>query len=243
MDSVRFLIADDHELIRRGLSELIREQPGWEVCATASDGSEALRLAREVNPDIVVIDISMPKLNGLEAARQILRDAPNTRVIVLSMHYSEELLHEIFALGALGYVLKSDAGRDLVAAVDSFRRGKRFVTPSLTDGLVDGYMPATSDSPPAPSPLQSLTTREREVLTRIALGDSNKDIASQLAVSVKTVETHRSRIVTKLRASSVSDLVRYAIPQSPDRTLTLRGSSQNIVHLRTIPPKIGISDQ
>jgi len=211
MPTLRILVADDHEVVRRGLRALLESRPGWEVCGEATTGREAVEKARELKPDLVVLDITMPELNGLEATRQILKALPRTEVLVLTIHESEQVVHEVLEAGARGYVLKSDAGRDLVAAVQALSQHKPFLTLGVTEMMLGAYQkgglpqeePGASHSP--------LSPREREIVQLLAEGRSNKDVATTLNISVKTVETHRANIMLKLNLHSIGDLVRYAI--------------------------------
>ncbi len=209
MNAVRILIADDHEVVRRGIRALLEGEAGWEVCGEAVTGREAVEKAQQFTPDIVILDIAMPELNGLEAARQIRRLTPNTEILVLTMHESDQLVQEVLAAGARGYVLKSDAGRDLVAAVAALCRHKPFFASSVAAVVLDGYL-KTGEGATAAA-VNPLTAREREIVQLLAEGKSNKDIAVSLGISVKTAETHRTNVMRKLDLHSVSELVRYAI--------------------------------
>ena len=209
MSGVRILIADDHEVVRRGVRVLLEAHAGWEVCAEAVDGREAVDKARQCSPDVVILDVGMPGLNGLEAARQIRKALPDSEVLILTMHESEQVIQEVLAAGARGYVLKSDAGRDLVAAVEALSHHKTFFTSSVAEMVLRKFL----DGSPAPQAVESssLTPREREVVQLLAEGKGNKEVASLLSISVKTAETHRTNIMRKLDCHSLSDLVRYAI--------------------------------
>ena len=207
MSTLRILVADDHDVVRRGLKSVLEDQPGWEVCAEANNGRQAVDRARQFKPDVVVLDITMPELNGLEAARQIRRLLPETEVIVLTVHESEELVQEVLRAGARGYVLKSDAGRDLVAAIHAVRQHKTFFTSKVSRI----YSEASLKSEDGESAGRPLTPREREIVQLLAEGKSNKEVADVLSISVKTVETHRTNIMRKLHLHSVSELVRYAV--------------------------------
>lgn len=205
MKSLRILLADDHEMVRHGLRALIEEQPGWQVCGEASTGRVAVAQARELKPDIVVMDFTMPELNGMEATRQICADLPRTQVLILTMHESEELVREMLNAGARGYVLKSDAGNALVDALKALADQKPYFTSKISALVLQGYLnPNTRESP-------TLTPREREIVQLVAEGRSTKEVADQLGISPKTAETHRTNIMRKLNIHSVSDLVRYAI--------------------------------
>jgi DNA-binding NarL/FixJ family response regulator len=206
---VRILLADDHEIVRHGLRRLLETQAGWEICAEAGSGTEAVESARQLKPDIAILDYSMPGLNGAEAARQILAQSPKTEIMILTMHDSEQLLREVLALGARGYVLKSDAMSEMVAAVKSLIEHKRFLSPAASGLAVEGFLRGGTE----PEPAERLTPREREIVRLLAGGKSNKEVAVELDISVKTVEAHRANIMHKLSLGSFSDLVHYAIRQ------------------------------
>jgi DNA-binding NarL/FixJ family response regulator len=208
MKAARILIADDHELVRRGLVAELSQVPGWTVVAAAENGRDAVALEAEHKPDVVVLDLTMPELNGLEATRRILSSDPSARVLILTAHESEQLVREVLSAGAQGYVLKSDAGRTLVAALEALLDGRSFFTSNVARMVLDGYL----RSEPADSGmLQTLSAREREIVQLLAEGNSNKDIARVLDISVKTAETHRSNIMRKMGFASLPELVRYAI--------------------------------
>jgi DNA-binding NarL/FixJ family response regulator len=208
MNSVRILIADDHELFRRGLAAELTQVPGWVVAGEAANGREAVELSAALKPDIIVLDLTMPELNGLEAARRIIAVEPAARVLILTAHESEQLVREVLSAGAKGYVLKSDAGRMLVAALQALLGGGSFFTSNVARIVLDGYL--RSESPDAEAP-DTLSAREREIVQLLAEGNSNKDIARVLKISVKTAETHRSNIMRKMGFGSLPELVRYAI--------------------------------
>ena len=204
----RILIADDHELVRKGLRAVLQSQPGWVVCGEAATGREAVQKALETRPHVVIMDLTMPELNGLEATRQIRKALPDTEVLILSMHHSEQLVHEILTAGARGYILKSDAGDAIVTALASLRQHKPFFTSKVSELLLSSYLDpgrSLAGEPPA------LTPREREIVQLIAEGKSTKEVASFLDISEKTAETHRTNLMRKLGIHSVSELVRYAI--------------------------------
>src|SRR5690349_20631962 len=189
MKSFRILVVDDHQLVRKGVVAAIRdERPEWEVCGEASTGREAVAAAERHNPDVVVMDISMPDLNGLEATRQILKENPERQVLILSMHESEQILRDVLDSGARGYILKSDAGTDLLGALDALQNNKPFFTSKIAEVLLRGYLngPVAGALPGSP-----VSPREREIIQLIAEGKSNKEVATTLTISVKTVETHR----------------------------------------------------
>jgi len=208
MKTARILIADDHELFRRGVKATIDDVPEWTVAAEASDGQEAVRLAGNLSPDVVILDMSMPQLNGLEAARQILAIAPATRVLMLTAHDSEQLVREVLDAGAHGYLLKSDAGKLLITALEALLDDRPFFTTKVARMLVDGYLHGRDASALETA---RLSPRERHIVQLLAEGKSNKEVARTLEISVKTVETHRSNIMRKMGFASLSDLVRYAI--------------------------------
>jgi len=211
MKKTRILVVDDHQIVRRGVVGAIQDaQPDWEICAEAATGRDAVSSAVRLKPDIVVMDISMPDMNGLEATRQILKDNPQTEVLILSMHESEQIVRDVLSSGARGYVLKADAGTDLITAIKALREHKLFFTSRVSELVLRGYLTGSQLEKSDPSGGQ-LSPREREIVQLIAEGRSNKDVANLLHISVKTVETHRARIMDKLDLHSVSDLVRYAI--------------------------------
>jgi DNA-binding NarL/FixJ family response regulator len=209
MSGLRILIADDHEVARQGIRALLESHPGWEVCAEAKDGREAVELATNSKPDIVLLDIGMPNLNGLDAARQILAMSPAIRILILTMHDAEQVVREVLAAGARGFVLKSDAARDLVAAVDALQHRRTFFTTRVTQMVLNGYLHQEKESQPLAKAV--LTPREREVIQLLAEGKTSKEVAVALKLSVKTAETHRTNLMRKLDLHSVADLTLYAI--------------------------------
>ena len=208
MKPVRILIADDHELIRRGLSAQLSHNPAWTVVAEAANGREAVELALRLKPDLIVLDLTMPELNGLSATRRILAENPAARILILTMHESQQLVREVLAAGAQGYVLKSDAGRTLIAALEALLDGRPFFTSKVARIVLDGYLRTPAGEMTA-TPL--LSARELEIVQLLAEGKSNKDVAKVLGISVKTAETHRGNIMRKTGFNSLADLVRYAI--------------------------------
>jgi DNA-binding NarL/FixJ family response regulator len=205
--TLRILIVDDYEVVRRGIRTLLESEPGWEVCGEASTGPGALEAAHRLKPDLVILDLGLPELHGLEVSRRILQHRPETEILVLTMHASEELIRQVLRAGAHGYVLKSDAGEQLVAAVRSLQRHKPFLTTRVTEVVLDGFLKGTADDAVG----EALTPREREVLQLVAEGRSSKGIAARLGVTVKTVESHRASLMRKLHLRTVADLVRYAV--------------------------------
>jgi DNA-binding NarL/FixJ family response regulator len=210
MNKVRILVADDHEIVRRGLVSLIKTQPNWEVVAEANNGRQAVELAQQMRPSIVILDIGMPILNGLEATRQILRENPQTRVLILTITDTDQAVRAVLDAGARGFLLKSDAARDLVSAIDALQYNKTFFTARVAEMVLSGYR-GISGAPKKDLLLPNLTAREREVVQLLAEGRSTKEVACQLDLSVKTAETHRSNIMRKLGLHSVSELVLYAV--------------------------------
>lgn len=208
--NLRILVADDHEVVREGLRALLEKDTGWQVCGEASNGREAVQLVSELAPDVVVMDLAMPELNGVEATRQILRVRPKTSVLILSARQSDDVVREVLEAGARGFVLKTDAAKDLVAAVDGLRLGRPFFSARVAELVVRGYL--KGDTPQSNSvPQVGLTPREREVLQLLAEGRTNKEVADVLGIGVKTAETHRTNLMRKLSVRSLPDLVRYAI--------------------------------
>jgi len=209
---LRILIADDHEVARRGIRALLESHPGWEVCGEAKDGRETVELANSLRPDLILLDIGMPNLNGLEAARQILAISPDAAILILTMHDTDHVVREVLRAGARGFLLKSDAGRDLVAAVEALQQQRTFFTTRVSQMVLDGYL--DRDTPEGGAALDFddvLTTREREVIQLLAEGKTSKEVAVALNLSVKTAETHRTNLMRKLDLHSVADLTRYAV--------------------------------
>lgn len=203
------LLADDHDVVRRGLREVLESRADWRVCGEAANGREAVELALKLRPDVAVLDLSMPELSGLEATRRIRKALPETEVLIFTMHDAEQLVREVLAAGARGYVLKSDAARHLVAAVDALAQHKPFVTSRVAERIEDRLGKGGGDEGAVPG--DPLTSREREILQHLAEGRSNKEVAAALDISVKTVETHRASIMRKLGVNSIVELVHYAV--------------------------------
>jgi DNA-binding NarL/FixJ family response regulator len=208
---MQILIADDHELVRKGLRTVLEDHAGWVVCGEAANGRQAVEMAKKLQPDMIVMDITMPELNGLEATRQIHKALPKVEVLILTVHASEQLVGEVLAAGARGYILKADTSRLLVAAIESLARHKPFFTGTASEVVLGGFLrpgqPVRSESRDLPR----LTAREREIVQLLVEGKSNKEVAVALGVSVKTVDAHRANLMHKLNLHSVTDLVRYAI--------------------------------
>jgi DNA-binding NarL/FixJ family response regulator len=212
MKKTRVLLADDHQVVRRGVAAIVGDAgPDWEVCGEASTGREAVALAASLKPDIIVMDISMPDMNGLEATREILKNNPRTEVLILSMHESEQMVHDVLSAGARGYILKQDAGNDLMTALGAVRQHKLFFTSRVSEVVLSGYLGSGAADSPADGPSSRLSSRELQIVKLVAESKSNKEVAHILNISVKTVESHRAHIMEKLELHSVTELVRYAI--------------------------------
>src|SRR3990172_12442331 len=205
--SITVLIADDHAVMRDGLRSILEREPGLRVAGVAADGREAVREARRLLPDIVIMDIVMPELSGIEAAAQIRDHCESTRVIILSMHSIVEHIFRALQAGAMGYLLKGSAGSEVVEAVRAVRAGRRYLTRKVSDMVVDGYVREHRSS----SPLESLSPRERGVMLLVVEGRSSSEIADALHLSPKTVETHRSRLMEKLGVENVIGVVKFAV--------------------------------
>jgi DNA-binding NarL/FixJ family response regulator len=209
MSKIRILIADDHELIRRGLTTVLAERLDWTIVGEAANGRQACEMAARLTPEIVILDLTMPELNGLEATRQIRAMTPNTRILIVTAHESEQLLREVLDAGAMGYILKSDAGRVLIQAVEALLDERPFFSSKVARSVLEGYLRSSENS--AQTAALALSPRERQIVQLLAEGNNNKEVARTLQLSVKTVETHRSNIMRKMEFGSLADLVRYAI--------------------------------
>jgi DNA-binding NarL/FixJ family response regulator len=207
------LLVDDHPVVRRGIRAIVESQRGMEVCGEASDGREALELVKKHKPDLVLLDLTMPEPNGLEVTTAVREQSPETEVLILSMHFTEELAREVLRCGALGYVLKTDADEELLAAVDHVRRGQPYFTTKLAMAMTQNFLegPAEASADPNGQPGSPLTEREVQVVQLLAEGKSNKEVAAALGVSTRTVESHRNHIMHKMKFTSFSELIRYAI--------------------------------
>jgi DNA-binding NarL/FixJ family response regulator len=210
MPPLRILLADDHTVVRQGLRKVLEARPDWEVVAEAGDGREAVRQAEELRPDVAILDVAMPTLNGIEATRQIARRAPNTRILVLSMYSDEAYVTQILRAGASGYLLKDSADVDLVQAVGAVADGKSFFSPAIARVIADDYVRHLAERGIIDR-YESLSEREREIFQLIAEGKTNKEIATLLSLSTSTVDTHRSRIMEKLDVHSAAEIVLYAV--------------------------------
>jgi DNA-binding NarL/FixJ family response regulator len=209
VDNLRILVADDHELVRQGVISLIRSHPNWEVCAEASNGRAAVEKSKESHPDVVVLDLGMPVLNGLEATRLILRANPRVKVLIFTMADHDRSVRDAFEAGARGFVLKSDAPRDLLAAIQALGSGNMFLTERIAGIILAGYLAHVQTI--TNNETASLSPREREVLQLLAEGKSTKEAAVLLKISVKTAETHRSNLMQKLNLHSIAELVLFAV--------------------------------
>jgi DNA-binding NarL/FixJ family response regulator len=205
----RILLADDHEMVRAGLRSVLEKGPDLRVVAEADDGRKAIRLARELTPDVVVMDISMPEVGGIEATRQIMADVEDAKVIILSMHADQHTVGEALRAGAVAYLIKSGAAKELRQAIDAVLDGRVYLSPSVAAVMVDSYVRRTHGA--GPGAVEKLTPRERDVLKALAEGKTNKEIAADLYISVKTVETHRAQLMEKLNIHTVAGLTKFAL--------------------------------
>lgn len=210
MTVLRILIADDHSVVRAGLRTLLESRSGWTVCAEASDGRDALEKAAKLKPDVAILDIGMPLLNGVDATRRIRLCSPRTEILILTMHESDDLVQQVVEAGAHGYILKDDADRVLLAAVEALRLRKPYFSTRVSSALDSEEFSAPIPDGAKP-PRSRLTPREREILQLLAEGKSNKEVASLLGISVNTAEAHRSSIMLKLDLHSVAELIHYAL--------------------------------
>src|ERR1700747_2666611 len=212
-EQLHILVADDHELVRRGIRGLLRARRGWTIVGEARDGREAVEKANKLKPDVVIVDISMPDLDGLQATRQIREAVPTTEVVVLTMHESDQMVRRVLDAGALGYVLKSDLATHLIRAVNNVSQGKLFLTPRVSDIVLKGFLTNGNQSDPPEHSQVRPTSREVEIIRLLAKGKPNKEIAAKLGITVRTVETHRAKIMHKLGLHSLAELIHYAIRQ------------------------------
>jgi DNA-binding NarL/FixJ family response regulator len=210
MTTFRILLADDHPIFLLGARSLLGSHPGWEVCGEAADGRDAVEKCRQLKPNLVVLDIGMPRLNGIDAARQILRSNPQQRILVLTDVDSEQVIRECLEAGVRGWVFKTDGAQDLVAAVEALEQHRSTFSSRVSDLVLDGYLRRPHGDSAVATP-RALAPREREVVQLVAEGKSSKEIAVMLGLSVKTVETHRSNILIKLKIHSIVELVMYAV--------------------------------
>ena len=208
---LRILIADDHDVARRGIRTLLDNHAGWQVCGEAKDGRETVEMASQLRPDLILLDVGMPNLNGLEATRQILANSPNTLILILTMHDTDQVVREVLRAGARGFLLKSDAGRDLIAAVEALQQKRTFFTTKVSQMVLTGFLNRDEPDQAQNDDASQLTSREREVIQLLAEGKTSKEVAVTLNLSVKTAETHRTNLMRKLDLHSVADLTRYAV--------------------------------
>jgi DNA-binding NarL/FixJ family response regulator len=209
MNTFRILVADDHPIFRFGLCSLLSSHKDWEICGEAVDGREAVEKCKRLKPDLLILDICMPKLNGVDAARQILKNDPAQKILIVTDVNSEQVVQDCLAAGVRGWIFKSDAIDDLTPAVEELQRNKTAFSKLVSDLIMDGYLRGHSVGPTVPK--ARLTSREREILQLLGEGKTNKEISTILNVSVKTTETHRSNMMTKLNLHSVAELVLYAV--------------------------------
>jgi DNA-binding NarL/FixJ family response regulator len=208
---ISILLADDHTLIRQGVRALLEAQPDIKVLGDAEDGRQAVTMARELRPDVIVMDIAMPQLSGLEATRQILRDNPAAKILILSSYGDEEYVHQLTDAGACGYLIKQTAATDLIKAIHEAHKGNAFFSPTISRRLLDYYRGAIVKGRPLRRQVEQLTSREQEVLQLVAEGHGNKQIAAALFLSIKTIEKHRQNLMNKLNIHEIAGLTRYAI--------------------------------
>jgi DNA-binding NarL/FixJ family response regulator len=211
MKKLRILIADDHGLVRRGARAVLSSRRGWRVVGEAANGREAVQKAVELKPDVAVVDISMPELSGVEAVSQIREAVPDTKVLVLTMHESDQMVQRALDAGAHGYILKSDLTDSLPKAVEAVAEGKRFLTPKVSEIVLDGFLSKRSRHRQGERAGARVTTREVEIIRLLAEGKTNKEIAALLGIAVRTVETHRSKIMLKLGLHSLAEIIHYAM--------------------------------
>jgi RNA polymerase sigma factor (sigma-70 family) len=208
---VRILLADDHDVVRRGLKGLLQEYSGWEICGEALSGREAVDLASELQPDIAIVDLMMPDLNGLETTRQIRKASERTQVLIFTMHHNEGIIHDVLEAGARGYLLKSDAERHIVTAVETLLRHQPYFSAQVSETVLEGFLRSGRNRAVIGAAVPRLTPREREVIQLLAEGHRNKKIAQILGISIKTVESHRTTLMRKIGIKSIVELVRYAV--------------------------------
>lgn len=210
MKKVKLLVADDHKIFRQGIKKLLEEEPDLQVVGEAADGRETIKKATELKPDVILMDIAMANLNGLQATKQIKKILPDTKVIMVTMHKNEEYVLQSFQAGASGYILKEGAVEELVSAIRTIHQDKSFLSPTISKTLIDAYL-RKMETGKTETPFDLLTDREREVLQLIAEGYTNREVAKSLFISVKTVEAHRAHIMQKLNIHEIAKLVKYAI--------------------------------
>jgi len=213
VNKLRILVADDHGLMRRGAREILHSRRGWRVIAEAANGPEAVEKARDLQPDVAIVDLGLAELDGVEVIRQIRKAAPDTKVLVLTVHDSDHMIRQALDVGARGYLLKSDFANCLLKAVRAIAEGKCFLTPKIWEIVMQGFLKARSQHPHGKRAGARTTPREIEIIHLLAGGKSNKEIAAQLGISVRTVETHKAKIMLKLGFHSLAELIHYALRQ------------------------------
>jgi DNA-binding NarL/FixJ family response regulator len=211
MKKIQILLVDDHNMVRQGLRVLLEAEQDIEIVGEAETGRQAVQMVKNLRPDVIVMDVAMPNLNGLEATRQIMKEAPGSKVLVLSSYSDDEYVHQLTEAGASGYLLKQTASADLIKAVRETSKGNAFFSPAVSKRLLDRYRETFLNGAPIKKRTDLLTTREAEVLQLIAEGKPNKQIASDLCISIKTVEKHRQQVMNKLNIHDIAGLTRYAI--------------------------------
>ncbi len=207
--TIKIVLADDHKIMREGMRSMLEQEEGLEVVSDAENGREAFEIAKELNPDIIIMDINMPDMNGTEATRKIRKSCGRTKIIALSMHSDKFIVMEMLKAGASGYLLKDCSGQEIVSAIRAVHAGNSYLSPEITGGVIDDYVQKAAGNQPK-SPVR-LTTKEREILQLIAEGHTSKKISSHLNIAVKTVETHRINIMNKLDLHNIADLTKFAI--------------------------------
>jgi DNA-binding NarL/FixJ family response regulator len=220
-NKLRIVVADDHELVRRGVKDLLHDEQGWKVVGEAADGIEVVEKVRKLKPDIAILDITMPAQDGLEATRQICEAGVETRVLILSMHESDQMVRRVLEAGARGYVLKTDMAKHLVQAVSDVAHGKISLTPKVSEIVLEGFLKIKPEAKPIENSHARPTPRETEIIRLLTEGKVNKEIATTLGIAVRTVETHRARIMMKLRCRSLTELIRYALRDKIVTTLDI----------------------
>jgi len=209
-NKLRIVVADDHELVRRGIRDLLEMQRGWKVVGEAARGGDAVERVKKLVPDVAILDVTMPDMDGLEATRRICEARVGTRVLILTMHESDQMVRRVLEAGARGYVLKSDMGLHLIQAVKDLAHGKISLTPKVSEIVLEGFLKVGAGKPSDHSQARP-TPRERQIIRLLGEGKANKEIATQLGITIRTVETHRARIMMKMGFHSLTDLIHYAI--------------------------------
>ncbi|MEP6669648.1 MAG: response regulator transcription factor [Chthoniobacter sp.] len=210
MKPIRILLVDDHAVVRNGVRFVLEKQQGWEICGEAATGREGVAVAKELNPDVVIQDVTLPELSGIEALKQIKRNSPGTEVIIFTAHEMEDLVHQVFDAGGRSYLLKTDESNHLIEAVRAAAEHKPYFTPRVSE-IIFSRLQQSAIGGERPAPGQTLTTREREAVQFIAEGKSNKDLAQLMGVSLRTAESHRAAIMQKLGLNTIGELIRYAL--------------------------------